>query len=120
MSVNRAKSLQCSEKQEVILLNEDPSCPKPRLLLINKRPLGKVLSVRWIYFQLASAAAAPGITSLRALYTICNHSSAATSKIMKEHGINLYLSRMLNEKNNTKKEENKLHFQVIRKKDFDI
>lgn len=103
MSVNRAKSLPCSERQKVILLNEDPSCPVPRLLLINKRPLGKVLSVRWIYFQLASAAAAPGITSLRILYTICNHSSAATSKIMKEHGINLYLSGMLNEKNNTKR-----------------
>ena len=119
MSVNRAKSLQCWERQKVILLNEDPSCPVPRLLLINKRPLGKVLSVRWIYFQLASAAAAPGITSLRILYTICNHSSAATSKIMKEHGINLYLSGMLNEKNNTKR-GNKPHFQVIRKKDFDI
>lgn len=105
VSVNRAKSLQCSERQKVILLNEDPSCPVPRLLLINKRPLGKVLSVRWIYFQLASAAAAPGITSLRILYTICNHSSAATSKIMKEHGINLYLSGMLNEKNNTKRGE---------------
>lgn len=87
------------------MLNEGPSCPVPRLFLINKRPLGKVLSIRWIYFQLASAAAAPGIASLLIPYTICNHSSAATSKIMKEHGINLYLSGMLNEKNNTKKGE---------------
>ena len=105
VSVNTAKSLQCWERQKVILLNGDPSCPEPRLLLINKRPLGKVLSARWVYFQLASAAAAPGIISLRVLYTICNHSGAAASKIMKEHGINLYSSRMLNEKNNTKRGE---------------
>ena len=105
VSVNTAKSLQCWERQKVILLNGDPSCPEPRLLLINKRPLGKVLSARWVYFQLASAAAAPGIISLHVLYTICNHSSAAASKIMKEHGINLYSSRMLNEKNNTKRGE---------------